>query len=223
MEKYVSFSLWGDEDIYNIGAIRNAELMKEIYPGWKMIVFHDVTVPDSTIEELNKLDVVTKDVTDLDLYGMFWRFLVIDYDDCELAIFRDADSRISKREQDGVLEWISSKKTLHVIRDHPAHKIPYGNDEPGILGGMWGIKGKTLPILDMIKKFHKNNTLQYGSDQTFLKTIYNVYKNDMFLHDEFSGGNKFKLDRVNGSFIGERITEHDKPQYDDHLILINKK
>jgi len=221
MEKYVSFSLWGDEDIYNIGAIRNAELMKEIYPGWKMIVFHDVTVPDSTIEELNKLDVVTKDVTDLDLYGMFWRFLVIDYDDCELAIFRDTDSRITKREQDGVLEWISSKKTLHVIRDHPAHKIPYGNNEPGILGGMWGIKGKTLPIFDMIKKFHKNNTLGYGSDQTFLKTIYKVYVNDMFLHDEFSGGNSFRLDRVDGSFIGQRITEDDCPKFPENKILNN--
>ena len=59
------------------------------------------------------------------------------------------------------MEWINSKKTLHVIRDHPAHKIPYGNDEPGILGGMWGIK-QDLPILDMIKnmkKIHYNTVL----------------------------------------------------------------
>ena len=76
--------------------------MKEIYPGWKMIVFHDCTVPDNIIEELNKLDVITKDVTDLDLYGMFWRFLVIDYDDCELAILEIPILRISEREQDGV-------------------------------------------------------------------------------------------------------------------------
>jgi len=222
MSKYVSFSLWGDEDIYNIGAIRNAQLMKEIYPGWKMIVFHDVTVPDSTIKELNKLDVITKDVTSLDLYGMFWRFLVIDYDDCELAIFRDTDSRITEREQDGVLEWISSKKTLHVIRDHPAHRIPFGNDQPGILGGMWGIKGNVLPIKEMITKYHHDKDLRYGSDQNFLKVVYNVFQNDMFLHDEFSGGNKFKLDRINGSFIGERIDVNDKPLYDDHLVLIDK-
>jgi len=32
MKKVVSFSLWGDNPIYNIGAIRNAELAKEIYP-----------------------------------------------------------------------------------------------------------------------------------------------------------------------------------------------
>lgn len=36
---YVSFSLWGDNPIYNVGIIKNAELMETIYPGWKMIVF----------------------------------------------------------------------------------------------------------------------------------------------------------------------------------------
>jgi hypothetical protein len=32
--KYISFSLWGDKPIYNVGAIKNAELWKNIYPDW---------------------------------------------------------------------------------------------------------------------------------------------------------------------------------------------
>ena len=36
----------------------------------------------------------------------------------------------------------------------------------------------------------------------------------------FSGGNKFKIPREQGRFIGERITENDLPLTNDHLILI---
>jgi len=34
MKKIISFSLWGDNPVYTQGAIRNAELAKEIYPDW---------------------------------------------------------------------------------------------------------------------------------------------------------------------------------------------
>lgn len=220
MKKYISFSLWGDKKIYNVGIIKNYHLMKEIYPDWTMVVYYDDSVPNNIISELKELNVDTVNVTDLNLYGMFWRFLVLDRSDCEVAIFRDADSRLSEREKSGVDEWLKSNKTIHVIRDHPAHAIPYGNNEPGILGGMWGMKGGILPITDMIKKYHSVNETRYGSDQTFLKTVYNIFKNDMFLHDEFSNGNRFKIKRTNGRFIGERITENDLPLTNDHLVLI---
>ena len=62
--KYLSFSLWGDKPIYNIGAIKNAELWKTIYPEWKMVVYYDSTVPKETIDELEKLDVLTFDITE---------------------------------------------------------------------------------------------------------------------------------------------------------------
>lgn len=220
MKKYISFSLWGDKPIYNEGIIKNYYLKEKIYPSWEMIVFFDSSVPNKTINNLTELGVECVDVTSKNLYGMFWRFLVLDRSDCEYAIFRDADSRLSEREKSGVDEWILSNKTIHVIRDHPAHAIPFGNNQPGILGGMWGMKGKTLPIEDMINKFHDSNPTPYGSDQTFLKVIFNIFNNDMFLHDEFSGGNKFKIPREQGRFIGERITENDLPLTNDHLILI---
>ena len=34
MKKIISLSLWGDNPVYTQGAIRNAELAKEIYPDW---------------------------------------------------------------------------------------------------------------------------------------------------------------------------------------------
>ena len=96
---YVSFSLWGNQPIYNVGAIRNAELMKTIYPNWKMIVYYDNTVPSETIDKLKELDVVVKDMTGTDIYGMFWRFFAHDEPNCQYAIFRDTDAVIGESDQ----------------------------------------------------------------------------------------------------------------------------
>lgn len=218
--KYLSFSLWGDKPIYNVGAIKNAELWKQIYPEWQMVVYYDNTVPSQTIDKLKELDVLTIDFTDKNLYGMFWRFYAVDLPDSEYSIFRDCDSRITIRERMAVDEWIKSNKSLHVMRDHPAHRIPYGNDGLGILGGMWGIKSKVIPITDMIEKFRKDKNLSYGSDQTFLKTVYWVFQNDRTTHDEFFEKKPFPISREYGRFIGDRIDENNNPVGNDYLAII---
>ena len=35
MKKIISFCLWGNDPKYTVGALRNAELAKTIYPDWK--------------------------------------------------------------------------------------------------------------------------------------------------------------------------------------------
>lgn len=216
---YVSFSLWGNKPIYNVGTIRNSELMSEFYPDWKMIVYYDNSVPRETIEKLNKNSVITK-LVQTKIYGMFWRFFAVDEPDCQYAIFRDADSRISERERLAVQEWIRSGKALHVMRDHPYHAIPAGNNQIGILGGMWGIKNGILPLNEMIRKFYKSNDHTYGNDQAFLKMIYNALENDKFTHDEFFEKKPFPIPRKNGRFIGERIDEFENPLTRDHKMLL---
>jgi len=217
---YLSYSLWGDNPLYNVGAIRNSEQIKEIYHNWKMILYYDNTVPKETIKNLERNGAVCIDSTNNGIYGMFWRFLVSDLENAEYVCFRDCDSRLSERESVAVKEWIDSKKTLHVMRDHPAHGIPYGNDQLGILGGMWGIKAKQVPMTEMILKFNKDVKLGYGSDQTFLKTIYQVFQNDRHTHDEFFEKKPFTIKRENGRFIGERINIDETPLTNDHLILL---
>lgn len=215
--KYLSFSLWGDNPMYNIGAIKNAESWKDIYPEWEMVVFYDDTVPTETIEKLDNLGVETIKMDD-SIYGCFWRFLAADFDDCEYVIFRDTDSRINLREKFAVDDWINSKKTLHVMRDHPYHKIPAGNDSIGILAGMWGIKGRKFDMETMIENFTENKENFYGIDQTFLKIIYEKFKNDKLEHDDFFQGKPFPSPRDGYRFIGERFDENDNP-YDDWKIL----
>lgn len=217
---YISYSLWGDNPIYNVGAIRNSEQIKTIYPEWKMVLYYDNSVPNETIKSLKENGAICINSSELKIYGMFWRFLASDIEDANYVCFRDCDSRLSNREYLAVMEWVKSGKTLHVMRDHPAHGIPYGNNQLGILGGMWGIKSKIIPITDMVKKFNENKNLQYGSDQTFLKTIYQVFQNDRYTHDDFFEKKPFPIKRENGRFIGERINIDENPLTNDHLILL---
>mgnify|MGYP000088050076 FL=1 len=216
--RYISYSLWGDNELYNIGMVKNAEQVPEIYPDWQMIVYYDNSVPTETLNILENLNVKLVNV-DGHTHGMFWRFFASDLVDCEYAIFRDGDSRLSTREKMAVDEWIESGKTIHVMRDHPAHQIPYGNNGLGILGGMWGIKGNTIPMKDSIENFSKNKTMGYGIDQTFLKTIYNVFENDRCTHDDFFEKKPFPIKRENGRFIGERMNVNDEPLNNDYLAI----
>jgi hypothetical protein len=219
--KYLSFSLWGNNPLYNVGAVRNAELWKTIYPEWSMIVYYDNSVPKETIDTLISLNVTTIDMTNFGIFGAFWRFFAVSLPNCELVIFRDADSRISIREKMAVDEWIESKKSLHVMRDHPAHRIPYGNNSLGILAGMWGIKNNVIPLIDMMQNFfNSEKIMSYGVDQKFLKLVYSSLENDRCTHDEFFEKKPFPIKRENGRFIGERININEEPLTNDHKILL---
>lgn len=218
--KYLSFSLWGNKPIYNIGTIRNAELWKNIYSDWKMVVFYDSSVPIGTINSLKELSVECIDMSDKNIYGMFWRFFAVDLPNSEYCIFRDSDSRISIREKMAVDEWLESGKTLHVMRDHPYHMIPCGNDRLGILGGMWGIKSKKIPLTKMIQNYPNKSKIFYGEDQTFLRTIYSLFEKDRFTHDDFFEKIPFPIKRENGRFIGERIDEYENPLTEDYKMVL---
>lgn len=217
--KYVSFSLWGNNPLYNIGAIRNSELIKTIYPDWKMVVYYDKSVPKNTIDELIKNDVNVISMDDSDIFPSFWRFLIADKEDCEYAVFRDCDSRISVREKLAVDEWVNSNKKIHVMRDHPAHRIPFGSTKLGILAGMWGIKGNVIEIENLIREFITNKKDGYGIDQSFLSIIFQQFFDDRYTHDEFFEKKPFPIKRTDKRFIGERINIDETPLTNDHLCL----
>ena len=61
---YLSFSLWGDKPIYNVGTIKNAELWRTIYSDWQMVVYYDDTVPIETINKLDELGVLLINFTE---------------------------------------------------------------------------------------------------------------------------------------------------------------
>uniref|UniRef100_A0A0K2TR23 Uncharacterized protein n=1 Tax=Lepeophtheirus salmonis TaxID=72036 RepID=A0A0K2TR23_LEPSM len=66
------------------------------------------------------------------IFPMLWRFFPIGDTNVDYFFSRDLDSRITTREIHALLEFINSKKSLHIMRDHMHHGTQ-------ILGGMWGV------------------------------------------------------------------------------------
>jgi protein O-GlcNAc transferase len=209
----VSFSLFGSDPLYNIGVIRNSELMPKIFPEWDMWVYYDDTVPLETLDELRKNNVKLYKHNDNGFYRSMWRFYPCGDKNVGYFISRDADSRISIRDRVSVYEWIESDKDFHIIRDHPVGHSWVMN------AGMWGAKGGTIDIQSMIKNYHNNPNEKY-IDQLFLRdVIYPLIKDKSFIHDEYFKYEEFthtiKRDRKidDFAFIGESIDVNDESRY----------
>ena len=59
MKKVISYSLWGSDPKYTIGAIRNAEIASSIYPDW-VCRFYVNNIPEDILLNLRSLNVEIK-------------------------------------------------------------------------------------------------------------------------------------------------------------------
>jgi hypothetical protein len=212
--KAITFSLYGDNPKYTIGLLKNIELAKLFYPGWLIYVYYDFSVPKDIISKLkNNPYLHLKNMSNYNLPGMFWRFLIHDEHNVSLFIVRDTDSRISLRESLAVHEWINSNKKLHIMRDHPHHNFK-------ILGGMWGLRvNKNLIMANLVKnfldkKYPKYDVTTRGIDQDFLKDyIYNRFLFSRKIHASYHKKelftSNFPVDLYNKHFVGEVFDEND--------------
>ena len=207
MKKIISFSLWGDNPKYTIGAIKNAELIGTIYPGWIGRFYCGKSVPINIIDILKtytNVEVIEMEEIG-DWSGMFWRFYACE--DSDVMISRDTDSRLNLREKNAVDEWLNSDKDFHIMRDHPYHNAL-------ILGGMWGVRNGILKnIVDLIKNYNKGDFWQV--DQNFLREqIYPIVVNTSFVHDSYhninSWSKNFSIERIDQEFVGDVFDEHNQ-------------
>jgi len=202
MKKIITFSLWGDNPKYTHGAIRNADLAMDIYPGWICRYYTGKSVPQHIIDELRlrtNTEIIEMD-EDGDWNSMFWRFYAID-DDIDVMLSRDADSRLTIRERLCVDEFLLSDRQFHSMIDHPFHN--------GIMGGMWGAKkGAISNIKLMIDKWEKTNSWQ--TDQSFLNTIIApIVASSYLLHDSINLNN-IPHRRENYEYVGEPYGGYDE-------------
>ena len=199
MKKIIAYSLWGNEPMYNIGAIKNAKLALEFYPDWISRFYVGLSASRDTVVQLTQIpntEVVVVQESN-DWTGMFWRFFGVD--DSDIILFRDADSRLSQREVSANNEFLASDKVLHIMRDHPYHT-------ERIMGGMWGVKSKPFveilrntldgvsglsffEIINYWKTRTKNTPNEKGIDQLFLRGIYKAMYKYSFIHDSFPNYN----------------------------------
>ena len=216
MKKIISFSLWGKDPKYTIGAIENAKLVNEVYQGWIGRFYCGRSVPEniiSTLKDIPNTEVIIMD-EDGDWTGMFWRFLACE--DSDVMISRDTDSRLNLREKLAVDEWLKSDKDFHIMRDHPYHAIE-------ILGGMWGCRNGILnDIKEDITKYNKGNFWQV--DQNFLKEkIYPKILKNSLTHDSFFkveiNTRPFPSERINKEFVGDSFDENNVRHPEYHKFL----
>ena len=226
MKRVITFSLWGNNQTYNIGAIINAKQAKDLYPDFECWFYiHKDTVPQETIDSLKSLSNTkiifkTGDLMNENCKPRMWRFEAIDEHDVEIMMPRDADTRILHREVLAVNEWLQSDKVFHIMRDHPHHSFH-------ILAGMFGTK--KIPQIpswtNIINSYNKIDNRMY--DQNFLKDlIYPLIKNNSIIHASF---NKFEPHSKNFPikytnqlrFVGEYVYFDESRSIEHIQILFN--
>jgi hypothetical protein len=219
MKKIISFSLWGNDPKYCVGAIKNAKLSKSIYPDWICRFYLHKDVPIEYLEKLysiDKTEVIIKN-SDADWTFTTERFCAIDEEDVSHVIFRDTDSRLNQREADAVNQWIKEDTAIHVMKDHPYHgSFP-------ILAGMWGINKNKFPF-NMEESLgayeEKKVSAQYYYDQIFLNNyIWPNFYQDSTIHDEFFIKNKFPTERIKDQFVGQSFDENDNTP-EEHIAAL---
>ena len=219
MKKIISFSLWGNINIYCVGAIKNALLAKKYFPGWKCRFYYDNTVPKEIIDYLNNMDNTEmyfiekpsggKKFKDNGQFGMFWRFYPFNDDDVYIWLARDTDSRLSKYEYNEIEKFINSNKILHSFRDsNEKHCRGCGTSFKNYNNNIDNrvISGEKLNFYNLIKNIDKDNCPFY-TDENFLNNIlYNLYK------EKYSWSpRKFNIkhDLPQLTYVGQMCTEKD--------------
>ena len=214
-KKIIAFSLWGENPVYNVGATKNAELAKEIYPDWICRYYLGKSVPFETIQELTKFDNTEIFIMNEpgNWAGMFWRFYPASDLDVKVMISRDTDSRLNWREKAAVDEWLASDKDFHIMRDHPQHATE-------IMGGMWGVRNNLLPnMVSMINDYVKGDFWQV--DQNFLKEkAYPAIINNRLVHDEYFEKKSFPTQREPKRFVGQAFNEKDEMLHPEHAEIL---
>lgn len=177
--RLISFSIWGSNPKFVVGAVSNIKLAALYYPGWTCRIYCGVDVPVARRQELQDVgfQVYVRAAKRGQHDGLFWRFEPIAEPEVEVTLIRDCDSRVNPREAAAVAEWLESGKRLHTMRDHYEHIVP-------ILGGMWGCRHWPLfgHLMGGWRKIGK-----MGDDQDFLKeSVWPLVKeNDCIQHDRY--------------------------------------
>jgi hypothetical protein len=206
--KIISFSLWGDNPKYTIGAVKNAVLAKTIYPGWECYFYVSTDVPADILAQLKAEGATLILKGDGNWFGLTWRFLAADIPGATVLV-RDTDSRLNLREKVAVEEWLNSNNDFHIMRDHPFHVSR-------IMGGMWGARNSICSgITEWLDNYRLSNC--YDSDQAFLREIvFPRVASTSTVHDPFMDKIPFPASapaRTNTFFVGQVYNPDDSPVF----------
>lgn len=225
MTGVVSFSLFGDDpdDIYCLGALKNAELYARgvyeptlelktrFYVGplqWEWASENLARIPGTELVLVEESE---------DQRATLWRYRAL-WDRFDVYLFRDVDSRPILRERGAVLDWLSENKTFHIMRDHPYHCVP-------IMAGLWGMKYAN--VIKYVRSALTRGNIRgayYQVDQHILRAlIWRFVQVDCISH--VSGARTFGEPNVRDfpvegdpaeGFVGEGFYGDGRPRFPNH-------
>ena len=226
----VAMSLYGAQLRYTAGVMRNAYLMRQNFPGWKLWIYIESpmsskypAVPENVISQLVSAGAEVHYISPEDdmIPPMMWRFLVADDAAVDWFIVRDADSRLTQRDAATVAVWMQSSRAFHCVRDHPSHATY------AISGGLWGGRA---PLLRLVLR-RSWATMMHGvaagylNDMNFLNSVIwprverHAYCVDSVSCDHWPNAFPFPVARNGYEHVGQVYDEHDLPRNGDVQIL----
>lgn len=180
MKHLISYSLYGTELRYNVGAIKNA-ILSQKYPDFYLRFYVGASVPvwvTTTLSLFDNVELIEVDGSE-DPSAMFWRFYSFATTKYDYILVRDTDARLNDREIDIHYEFIDSGKSFHIIKDHPTGHNYLIN------GGAFAVKSGVLPDISKLIEEWKPEP-RYLNDMEFLwDKVYPRIKDDCLIHDEY--------------------------------------
>ncbi|SMF85287.1 hypothetical protein SAMN06265365_1634 [Tistlia consotensis] len=178
----IAFSLWGAKELYCEGALRNARLIPELYPGWTARFYCDETVPAAVREGLAAAgaEVLLRPRPQRIFDGLLWRFEPVGDPAVARFLVRDADSLVSVQERVAVDAWLASGRHFHVMRDWLTHTDL-------ILAGLWGGVGGILPPVErLVADFRPFRGANLHFDQDLLRIMaWPTVRQSVLIHDSY--------------------------------------
>lgn len=189
--KIISFSLWGNSEIYNYGMVENALIAKEKLPEFKIYVYYNNTILTKILDILKKLDnvvLILINNNEKSAINIFWRFTPCFYSNSIVNI-ADCDSLINERYIFVIKHFVNSKFDIFSIKDHQAH-LKYA-----LIGCGWGCKNGILKnYCDYFNNYKINKLDIRGIDQDLLIQIYyeNINNIELYIPKKFSNNNFYE-------------------------------
>jgi hypothetical protein len=179
MKQLITYSLYGSEERYTIGAIKNAILATRHFKGYTLRFYTGDSVPESIKQTLRLFPhVQIEEQWDQpeDHRAKLWRFQALADQRYDIVLSRDADARLTHRERIAHEEFLASGLDFHIMKDHPT-----GHNYQ-ISAGMFAARTKAIPA-----DLHETEAARnyYTQDQDWLAAyIWPLIKDSALIHDE---------------------------------------
>ena len=178
MKQLITYSLYGSEERYTIGAIKNAILATRHFKGFTLRFYTGASVPESIKQTLRLFPHVQliEEYGPEDHRAKLWRFQALADEEFDVVLSRDADARLTHRERIAHEEFLASGLDFHIMKDHPT-----GHDYK-ISAGMFAARTRAIP--DDLRETEEAANY-YTVDQDWLAAyLWPLIKDSALIHDE---------------------------------------